>query len=79
MRLQSQWEGIENKTDRIKNLFHRLQKNINERESSIRNFPSSAVEFILAKDIASLSNQAFLAIVSTAIHRDISNLGLNTL
>ena len=78
--LQSQWEGIEIRTDRILNLFHKLQKNINEWESSIRNFPNSGVEIhqrfnLLAIDIANLSNQALLAVVSTAIHRDISNLG----
>ena len=42
--LQSQWEGIEIRTDRILNLFRRLQKNVNEWESLIRNFPSSAAE-----------------------------------
>ena len=78
--LQSQREGIEIRTDKILSLFHRLQKNINEWELSIRNFPSSATEIhksinILSKDVASLSNQALLAAVSTAIHRDISNLG----
>ena len=46
----------------------------------IQNFPHSAIEInqrfnLLAKDIASLQNQALLAAVSTTIHRDISNLG----
>ena len=80
MCLQSQWEGIEIRTDKVLNAFHRLQKNTNEWELSIRNFPHSAIEIkqrfnLLAKNIASLSNQALLAVVSTAIHRDISNLG----
>ena len=79
-RLQFQWEGIEIRTDRILNAFHRLKKNINEWELSIRNFPHSAIEInqrfnLLAKDVTSLSNQALLAAVSTAIHRDFSNLG----
>ena len=79
-RLQLQREGIEIWTDRILNLFHNLQSNINERESSIRNFPSSSVEIhqkfnLFTKDSANLSNQALLAAVSTAIHRDILNLG----
>ena len=78
--LQSQWEGIQIRTDGILNHFHKLQKNINEWKLSIRNFPSSPVEIhqkfnLLAKDIANLSNQALLAAVSTVIHRDISNLG----
>ena len=44
MHLQLQQEGFEIRTDRILNLLHKLQKNINEWESSIRNFPSSTIE-----------------------------------
>ena len=62
------------------NFFHKLQRNINERESSIRNFPSSSVEIhpkfnLFTKDVANLSNQALLAAMSTVILRDILNLG----
>ena len=74
--LHSQREGIKIRTDRILNLFHKLQNNINEWELSIRKFPSSSVEIhqkfnLFSKYIANLSNQVLLAAVSTAIHRDI--------
>ena len=77
MRLQSQWEGIQIRTDGILNHFHKLQKNINEWELSIGNFPILFIAIhqkfnLLSKEITNLSNQALL--VSTAIHRDISNL-----
>ena len=47
---------------------------------TIRNFSGSAIEInqrfnLLTKNIASLPNQTLLATVSTAIHRDILNLG----
>ena len=69
------------RTDKILNVFHRLQKNINEWEMLIRSsFPHSSIEInqrfnLLTKDVASLSNQTLLAAVSTVIHRDILNLG----
>ena len=72
--------GINIRTNEILNWFHRLQRNINEWQSSIRNVPSSSVEIhqkfnLFTKDVANLSNQALLAAVSTMILRDISNLG----
>ena len=75
-----QQERIDIRTNRILNFFHKLQRNINERESSIRNFPSSSVEIhpkfnLFTKDVANLSNQALLAAMSTVILRDILNLG----
>ena len=70
--LQSQLEGIEIRTEIFLNLFHRLQRNINEWESSIRNenSPCSVLEInqrftFFTKAIASLFNQALLAAVST--------------
>ena len=73
--LQSQREGLEVRINRILDLFHKLKKKINEWESSIGNFPVSSVEIhqkfnLLSKDVT-LSNQALLAAVSTAIHLDL--------
>ena len=79
--LQSQGEGIEIITDKVLNAFHRLQKNLNEWETLIKSsFPHSSIKInqrfnLLAKVVASLSNQTLLGAVSTAIHRDILNLG----
>ena len=50
---------IKMRTDKILNMFHRLQKNINECEASIRSsFPHSSIKVnqrfnLLAKDLAS--------------------------
>ena len=78
--LQSQWEGNKIRIERILSIFHRLLININGWESSIKNdIHSSSIEInqefnLLTKDVESLSKQAVLAVVSTTIHRDISNV-----
>ena len=76
--LQSQLEGIEMRTEHFLNLFHRLQRDIDEWESSIRNenYPSTAIEInqrfaSFTKAVENLTNQ----VVSIKIHRDISTLG----
>ena len=78
--LQSQWEGLEVRNEKISNLFSRLQRDIEEWESSIRNeiCPSSGIEInkksaLFIKAIANLTNQGLLAAVPNEIHRDISN------
>ena len=66
--LQSQKEGLEMRTKKISNLFHRLQRDIDEWESSIRNenCPSSGIKinkkFVsFIKAMANLTNQALLS------------------
>ena len=78
--LQSQREGLEVRNEKISNLFSRLQRDIEEWESSIRNeiCPSSGIEInkksaLFIKAIANLTNQGLLAAVPNEIHRDISN------
>ena len=77
--LQSQWEEIEARTNRFLDRFCKLKLRINEWESSIGNFLTSAAEIhqkynLLSKTIPELSNHALLVKVSTVIHGDIMNL-----
>ena len=79
MGLQSQREGLEIRTNKILDQFLKLRMKINEWELSIRDCPISSAKihqkFIpISKAITELANQALLAKVSTAIHRDILNL-----
>ena len=79
MRLQSQREGIEARTNRILDHFRKLKLKINEWESSSGDFPTSSAKIhqkynLLFKTFTELSNQALLATVSIVIHREILNL-----
>ena len=70
---------IEVRTNIILDLFHKLKMKINEWESYIGKFPVSSTEIYqkfnpFSKAVTDLSNQALLAAVSTAIHRNILNL-----
>ena len=83
-RLQSQLEGNETNTEKIKKILFQLQININEWEASVKSkafFSSAEINnqfFALNSDVYKLSKQALMAAFSNSIRKDITNLS-NTL
>ena len=78
-RLQSQWEGMETRINKIMDCFQKLKAKINEWDKSLKDQTVSPVEInqqfsSLSKVITELSNQALLGRVSIPICRNILSL-----